>query len=222
MNSGVRVQLPTAIKVVSPKLPTAIKAGYLKNTAPTTSNSPSISAASSSSTACPVLKATTTASSAIPATSQDTKQTSKPHGRKRPPKNKSNNIKPEMEIDMAPCLPRKLALVEYTTDEDMIIYDVEIELESTSDYVEGDDNITCKRKEKNVNEKKTLVKKKKKKKEAENIYCCRKSSTPKNFDKEGIESTICRQVKKIDYKKENQPVFHQISGKTVGKQRKPS
>ncbi|GFX06655.1 uncharacterized protein TNCV_382511 [Trichonephila clavipes] len=66
----------------------------LRDTAPTSSNSLFISAASSSCTACPVLEATATASSAIPATSQDTKQTSKPRGRKRPPKNRSNDIKP--------------------------------------------------------------------------------------------------------------------------------
>ncbi|GFT42143.1 hypothetical protein TNCV_1669261 [Trichonephila clavipes] len=111
---------------------------------PTTSNSLSMSAASSSSTACPVLEAAVTASGAIPATSQDTKQRSKTRGRKRPPKNRFNNIKPEMEIEMAPCEPKKLAPVEYTTDKDMIIYDAENELESTPDYAEGDDNIPCK------------------------------------------------------------------------------
>ncbi|GFV75828.1 uncharacterized protein TNCV_1757561 [Trichonephila clavipes] len=54
----------------------------LIDTVPTTSNSLSMPAASSSSTACSVLEATATTSSAIPATSQDTKQTSKPSGRK--------------------------------------------------------------------------------------------------------------------------------------------
>ncbi|GFY00180.1 uncharacterized protein TNCV_2835371 [Trichonephila clavipes] len=56
------------------------------DTAPTTSNSFSISAASSSSTACSVLETTTTISNTIPATSQDTNQTSKPRRKKRPPK----------------------------------------------------------------------------------------------------------------------------------------
>ncbi|GFV46834.1 hypothetical protein TNCV_1938571 [Trichonephila clavipes] len=63
-----------------------------------------------------IATATATASSAIPATSQDTKQTSKPRGGKRPPKNRSNNINPKMEIEMAPCDPRKSAPVEYTAD----------------------------------------------------------------------------------------------------------
>ncbi|GFT56820.1 uncharacterized protein TNCV_1268961 [Trichonephila clavipes] len=56
------------------------------DTAPTTSNSLSISATSSSSTACSVLETTTTISNTIPATSQDTIQTSKPRRKKRPPK----------------------------------------------------------------------------------------------------------------------------------------
>ncbi|GFY01365.1 uncharacterized protein TNCV_5078311 [Trichonephila clavipes] len=56
------------------------------DTAPTTSNSLSISATSSSSTACSVLETTTTISNTIPATSQDTIQTSKPRRKKTSPK----------------------------------------------------------------------------------------------------------------------------------------
>ncbi|GFU90517.1 hypothetical protein TNCV_2574501 [Trichonephila clavipes] len=96
------------------------------DTAPTTSNSLSISAASFSSTACSVLETTTTTSDTIPAISQDTTQTSKPHGKKRPPKNQSNTIKPKIENKTAPHRPRKPAPTEYSTDEeDMIVYDVD-------------------------------------------------------------------------------------------------
>ncbi|GFU43458.1 uncharacterized protein TNCV_53571 [Trichonephila clavipes] len=100
------------------------------DTAPTTSNSLSIDATSSSSTACSVLETTTTISNTIPATSQDTIQTSKPRRKKRPPKNQSNTVKPKIEIKTAPHRPRKSGPTEYTTDEeDMIIYDVEDEPE---------------------------------------------------------------------------------------------
>ncbi|GFV80758.1 uncharacterized protein TNCV_4619191 [Trichonephila clavipes] len=95
------------------------------DTASTTSNRLSISAASSSSTACSVHEMTTTTSNTIPATSQDTNQTSKPCRKKLPPKNQSNTIKSKIEIKMAPHRPRKSGPNEYTTDEeDMIIYDV--------------------------------------------------------------------------------------------------
>ncbi|GFW87148.1 uncharacterized protein TNCV_5125021 [Trichonephila clavipes] len=49
---------------------------------PTTSDNLSISAASSSFTACSVLETTTTTSNTIPTTSQDTKETSKPRRKK--------------------------------------------------------------------------------------------------------------------------------------------
>ncbi|GFU15215.1 RNase H domain-containing protein [Trichonephila clavipes] len=106
------------------------------DTAPTTSNSLSISAASSSSTACSVFEPTTTISHTIPATSQDANQTSKPRRKKRPPKNQSNSIKPKIEIKSAPHRPHKSGPTEYTTDEeDMIIYDVEDEPEPNPQYV---------------------------------------------------------------------------------------
>ncbi|GFW95667.1 uncharacterized protein TNCV_18981 [Trichonephila clavipes] len=106
------------------------------DTAPTTSNSLSISATSSSSTACSVLETTTTISNTIPATSQDTIQTSKLRRKKRPPKNQSNTVKPKIEIKTAPHRPRKSGPTEYTTDEeDMIIYDVEDEPEPNPKYV---------------------------------------------------------------------------------------
>ncbi|GFX56000.1 hypothetical protein TNCV_1953201 [Trichonephila clavipes] len=66
------------------------------DTAPTTFNSLSISAAPSSSTAYLVLETSTTTSNTIPATPQDAKQTSKPRRKKHPPKNPSNTIKPEI------------------------------------------------------------------------------------------------------------------------------
>ncbi|GFU84530.1 hypothetical protein TNCV_3915611 [Trichonephila clavipes] len=56
------------------------------DTAPTTFNSLSISAAPSSSTAYLVLETSTTTSNTIPATPQDAKQTSKPRRKKHPPK----------------------------------------------------------------------------------------------------------------------------------------
>ncbi|GFT68257.1 uncharacterized protein TNCV_658841 [Trichonephila clavipes] len=97
---------------------------------PTTSNYLSISATSSSSSACSVLETTTITSNAITATSQDAKETSKPRRKKRPPKNTSNAIKPKIEINMAPHKPRKSAPTKYTTDlEDMIVYDGEDEHE---------------------------------------------------------------------------------------------
>ncbi|GFV28422.1 hypothetical protein TNCV_5071901 [Trichonephila clavipes] len=111
----------------------------LTDTDPAISNILSISAASSSSTVslitplpvCPVLENTITTSNAIPGTSQDAKQNTKPRKKKRPPKNTSNTIKPKIKIKMAPHKPRKSAPVEYTMDEeDMIVYDVEDELES--------------------------------------------------------------------------------------------
>ncbi|GFW48934.1 hypothetical protein TNCV_3901321 [Trichonephila clavipes] len=98
----------------------------LIDTVSTTSDNLSISTTSPSSfTACSVFETTTTVSNTMPATSQDTSQTSKPCRKKRPPKNQSNTIKPKIEIKMAPHRPRKSAPTEYTTDEeDMIIYDV--------------------------------------------------------------------------------------------------
>ncbi|GFX33424.1 uncharacterized protein TNCV_4122581 [Trichonephila clavipes] len=74
----------------------------------------------------PELQTTTSTSNAIPATSQDAKETSKPRRRKRPPKNTSNTIKPKIVIKMVPHKPRKSASIEYRTDDkDMIVYDVE-------------------------------------------------------------------------------------------------
>ncbi|GFS74873.1 hypothetical protein TNCV_1395591 [Trichonephila clavipes] len=92
------------------------------DTTPTTSNSLSISAASSSSTACSVLETTTTTSNSIPTISQDTTQTSKPRRKKRPPKNQSNTVKPKIEIKTAPHSPRKPAPTEYSTDEEDMMW----------------------------------------------------------------------------------------------------
>ncbi|GFS61451.1 hypothetical protein TNCV_4311811 [Trichonephila clavipes] len=88
---------------------TRISTPYISviNTAPITSNSLSISAASSSSTACPVLETSSATSNTIPTTSQDAKQTSKPRRKKRPPKNPSNTKKPKIEIKIAPHKPGK-------------------------------------------------------------------------------------------------------------------
>ncbi|GFU90583.1 hypothetical protein TNCV_484741 [Trichonephila clavipes] len=130
-----------ARKLIAPQLSQSYAQSQPPNsvidTAPTfTSNSLSISAASSSSTACSVLETTTTISNTIPATSQDTNQTSKPRRKKRPPKNHSNTVKPKIEIKTAPHRPRKSGPTEYTTDEeDMIIYDVEDEPEPNPKYV---------------------------------------------------------------------------------------
>ncbi|GFW44206.1 zinc finger protein 112 [Trichonephila clavipes] len=106
---------------------------HLTDTTPTISNSLSISAASSSSTACPVLETT---SNTISAASQEAKQTSKPRTKKRPPKNTSNTIKPKIDIKMAPYKP---APAEYSTDEEeMIVYDEEELLESIQSYEKRD------------------------------------------------------------------------------------
>ncbi|GFV14494.1 hypothetical protein TNCV_166211 [Trichonephila clavipes] len=97
------------------------------DTALTTSNNLSVSAASSS--VCPVLETTTTTSSTITATSQDAKETSKPRRKKRPPKNTSNAIQPKIEIKMAPHKPGKSPITEYTMDEeDMTVYDWKMSL----------------------------------------------------------------------------------------------
>ncbi|GFU36573.1 hypothetical protein TNCV_2830131 [Trichonephila clavipes] len=68
------------------------------DTAPTTSNSLSISAASSSSTACSVLETThhyiQYHTRYIPGRKS---KTSKPRRKKRPPKNQSNTVKPKIE-----------------------------------------------------------------------------------------------------------------------------
>ncbi|GFY23698.1 uncharacterized protein TNCV_1629801 [Trichonephila clavipes] len=57
-------------------------------------------------------------------------------GKKRPPKNTCDTIKPKIEIKMAPHKPRKPAPIEYTMDEeDMIVYDVEDEPEPNPKYV---------------------------------------------------------------------------------------
>ncbi|GFV24645.1 hypothetical protein TNCV_3339611 [Trichonephila clavipes] len=115
------------------------------DTAPITSNNLSISAASFSCTACPVLETTTTTSNTIPATAQDAIETLKPRRKKRPPKNTSNTIKPKIEIKMAPHKPRKSAPTEYTTDEeDIIVYDVEDQPEPNPKYVLNRDGYTYK------------------------------------------------------------------------------
>ncbi|GFX57327.1 hypothetical protein TNCV_3914901 [Trichonephila clavipes] len=115
------------------------------DTAPTTSNNLSISAASFSSTACHVLETTTITSNTISTTSQDANQTSKPRRKKSPPKNQSNTIKRKLEIKMAPHKPRKSAPTEYTTDEeDMIVYDVDDEPEPNPKYVLNIDSYTYK------------------------------------------------------------------------------
>ncbi|GFU08320.1 uncharacterized protein TNCV_932271 [Trichonephila clavipes] len=106
------------------------------DTVPTPSDNFCISAASSSSSACPVLETITTTSKTISATSQEAKETSKHRRKKRPPKNKSNTIKPKIEIKMASHRSRKSASIEYTTDEeDMIVYDVGNESDLNPKYV---------------------------------------------------------------------------------------
>ncbi|GFU48582.1 hypothetical protein TNCV_1439551 [Trichonephila clavipes] len=63
------------------------------------------------------------------------KKLQNPVGKKRPPKNTSNTIKPQIEIKMAPHKPRKSAPIECTmNEEDMIVYDMEDEPEPNPDY----------------------------------------------------------------------------------------
>ncbi|GFV94612.1 hypothetical protein TNCV_3826791 [Trichonephila clavipes] len=83
------------------------------------------------------LQNTTTISNTIFSTSKDAKQTSKP--RKKTSSYKHiYSIKPKMEIKMTPHKPRKPAPVEYTTDEeDMIVYDIEEEVETTKSIIKG-------------------------------------------------------------------------------------
>ncbi|GFU92926.1 hypothetical protein TNCV_2080721 [Trichonephila clavipes] len=79
---------------------------------------------------CPVVETSTTISNTIPSTYQAAKQTSKSRRKRRP--NKS--ITSKIDIQMTPHKPRKSTPFQDTSDEDMLIYDVQEDVESPKNY----------------------------------------------------------------------------------------
>ncbi|GFV41882.1 hypothetical protein TNCV_2958981 [Trichonephila clavipes] len=112
----------------------------LIDTAPTTSNNLSTTSAFSSSNktlsssdvsilpaeTCPAVESETSITDTIPFTSQDAKQTLKSR-KKRSPK---SSITSKIDTQLTPHKPKKCTPLQDTSDEDMLIYDVEEEVES--------------------------------------------------------------------------------------------
>ncbi|GFW81562.1 uncharacterized protein TNCV_2882391 [Trichonephila clavipes] len=115
----------------------------LIDTAPTTSNNFFTSAAFSSSykalsssdvslftplpaATCPAVETETSKTNTIPSTSQDAKQTSNSRKKRRHKK----SITSKIDIQLTPHKPKKSTPLQDTSDEDMLIYDVEEEVES--------------------------------------------------------------------------------------------
>ncbi|GFX53835.1 hypothetical protein TNCV_1597811 [Trichonephila clavipes] len=75
---------------------------------------------------CPAVETETSITNTIPSTSKDAKQTSNSRKKRRP----KRSITSKIHIQLTPHKPKKSTPLQDTSDEDMLIYDVEEEVES--------------------------------------------------------------------------------------------